>query len=135
MPAGVSCSVFRVIILSYNREESHMKTKSLFGIIRKDICLCLGLLCLAIVIAVIVGCGSDPYLPQHVNVTPNETYYKVTIDYTTGDRYNIGREYGMKVLDAVPDYEQLTDSYLKELEESGTALTDLRDPRPPEPFR
>jgi hypothetical protein len=72
-----------------------------------------------------VGCGSDSDLPQHINVTPNGTYYKVTIDYTTGDRYNIGREYGMKVLDAVPEYEQLTDSYLKELEESGTALTDL----------
>jgi hypothetical protein len=75
-----------------------------------------------------VGCGSDSDLPQHINVTSNGTYYKVTIDYTTGDRYDMGMEYGRKVLDAVPDYEQLTDSYLKELEELGTALTDLRDP-------
>jgi hypothetical protein len=65
---------------------------------------------------------------MHVAITPDNGFYHVTIKYAAGDRYLIGREYGLKVLAAVPDYEELTDSYLKELQALSAPVTDLGIP-------
>jgi len=39
-------------------------------------------------------------------------YWEVYIDYSSGNRYSIGREYGIKVLSLVPDYEAGGDAYV-----------------------
>jgi hypothetical protein len=73
--------------------------------------------------------GDDNTIPSmQVAITPDNGFYHVTINYAAGDRYLIGREYGLKVLAAVPDYEELTDFYLKELQALSAPVTDLGIP-------
>lgn len=62
------------------------------------------------------GCGSNDSSDStdYVTITKKSAYYEVNIDYTTGSRYVIGREYGTKVLSMIPDYEELIESFLVE---------------------
>lgn len=75
-------------------------------------------------IAIVIGllsCGSDG--SSLVSITPGTGFYQVTILSSDGNHYAVGREYGQKVLATVPDYEQLIDSYLKELQEAAVPVT------------
>ena len=40
-------------------------------------------------------------------------YLEAYIDYSSGARYDFGREYGTKVLSTAPDYEKIFDKFLK----------------------
>jgi len=57
--------------------------------------------------------NSDDNKPKdYVTITDKTMYWEVNIDYTSGDRYNISREYGEKVLSMISDYEAGCDTYL-----------------------
>ena len=77
---------------------------------------------LAVIMAAMAGCGgsgdSGRRVNPHVAITPLAAYFKVEIDYSFGDYFDIGREYGLKTLAFAPDYELNADSYLKDLVES-----------------
>jgi len=62
-----------------------------------------------------VGCDSSDSVDtaNHVTITKNPLYWEIHIDYSYGDRYGIGREYGTKILSAIPDYEVNGDAYLQ----------------------
>ena len=63
-----------------------------------------------------ISCSSDGSSDSsgYVTITPRTMYYEVNINYSTGDRYYIGMEYGSKVLSAVPNYEKEIESILVE---------------------
>lgn len=67
-------------------------------------------------LSIVLSCGSDDTSPlkSYVTITPKTMYYEVQIDYSTGDRYDIGKEYGTKVLSSVPNYEEELESVLVE---------------------
>ena len=67
-----------------------------------------------LVLFTFAGCDSDDStnLTGHVTVSKNAMYYEVKIDYSSGNRYDIGREYGTKVLATVPGYEKGSDAFL-----------------------
>ena len=64
----------------------------------------------------VIGCNSDGSVgsDSYVTITPKKVYFEVNIDYSTGNRYSIGKEYGGKVLDVFPDYEKEMESLLVE---------------------
>ena len=68
-----------------------------------------------LIILISAGCNSsDSSNPtSHVTMTEKPMYWEVHIDYSSGDRYDIGREYGTKVLSTAPDYEKIFDKFLK----------------------
>ena len=49
-----------------------------------------------------------------VTITRHDAYLEVQINYNADTRYAIGKLYAQKALEAVPDFESLADSYLKE---------------------
>ena len=56
-----------------------------------------GLFGLAVLVTAMAGCGDlDSQTTPHVTITPLASYFKVEIDYSSGDYFDIGREYGMK---------------------------------------
>ena len=56
---------------------------------------------------------NDPPDPtSYVTITQKTTYWEVHIDYTSGDRYTIGREYATKCLSVMADFEEGCDGYL-----------------------
>ena len=60
-----------------------------------------------------ISCSDDSSHPNsYVTITPKTMYYEVNIDYSSGNRYSIGREYGTKVLSMVPNYEAGGDAYV-----------------------
>ena len=61
------------------------------------------------------GCGSSdsPDSTGHVTITEKPMYWEVHIDYSSGDPYSIGWEYGTIVLSRAPNYEAAVDAYLK----------------------
>ncbi len=65
---------------------------------------------------IVLSCGSDDTssVKSYVTITPKTTYHQVNIDYSTGDPYDIGEEYGTKVLAAVSNYEEEIESVLEE---------------------
>jgi len=65
-----------------------------------------------LIILISAGCGDSSDSTSHVTITEKPMYYEVSVDYSSGDRYVIGREYGAKVLSMVPDYEESFDTYL-----------------------
>ena len=73
------------------------------------------------IILISAGCSDSSDPTDHVTITKKPMYYEVNIDYSSGDRYNIGREYGTKVLSTVPDYEKTFDTFLK-LQVSGLEI-------------
>ncbi len=79
-----------------------------------------------IVLLFTIGCNSSSSddAGSSVAISKNDTYYKVTIDYTNSDRYSIGKEYAQKVLEILPEYEQYADSFIVD---SSTALN-TQDP-------
>ena len=82
-----------------------------------------GLLSALFLSCIIAGCGIfQSNSQQYVTISTAGKYLQVAIDYSTGDRYSIGREYGLKVKAALPDYEQWADSYLSEIA-AGKALS------------
>ena len=69
-----------------------------------------------LIILISAGCSDSDDSSEstsHVTITKKSMYYEVNIDYSSGDRYSIGREYGTKVLSKVPSYEAGVDAYLK----------------------
>nr|NQU92796.1 hypothetical protein [Bacteroidota bacterium] len=57
--------------------------------------------------------NSDDNKPKdYVTITDRTMYWEVNIDFTSGDRQSIGREYGEKVLSIIPDFEEGGDAYL-----------------------
>ena len=63
------------------------------------------------------GCKKDksndsPDPDNYVTITQKTMYWEVNIDYSSGSRYNIGKEYGTMVLSLVPDYEEGADAFL-----------------------
>jgi hypothetical protein len=51
-----------------------------------------------------------------VSIVNRGSYYEVTMDYTTGiNHYDMGRMLMQKITQILPNYEQLTDSYLAEM--------------------
>lgn len=79
-------------------------------------------------LAGLLACGGSIDSPSCVSITPDKGFFQVRINYPEGDRYAVGKEYGLEVLAAVPDYEKLTDSYLMELLEAATSLNHLKIP-------
>jgi len=69
-----------------------------------------------LIFLITLSCGDDDITTRdsYVTITPKTVYYEVNIDYSTGDRYDIGKEYGAKVLEAVPNYEKELESLLSE---------------------
>jgi len=67
-----------------------------------------------LIILISAGCNSsDSSNPtSHVTMTEKPMYWEVHIDYSSGDRYNIGREYGTKVLSMVQGFEAGGDAYI-----------------------
>ena len=65
---------------------------------------------------IVLSCSSDDTSPvkSYVTISPKTTYQQVNIDYSTGDPYDIGKEYGTKVLAAVANYEEEIESVLEE---------------------
>jgi len=53
--------------------------------------------------------------PVAVTVTDMSTHYRVVIDVGDGNHYEIGREYARKMLQVVPDWEVIVDSYIAEM--------------------
>ena len=64
---------------------------------------------------------------DYVTITDRTMYWEVHIDYTSGDRYAIGREYGTKCLSLIPDFEADGDGYVAyivtALQQGDSALT------------
>jgi len=65
-----------------------------------------------LIVLISAGCSDSSDSTSHVTMTEKPNYWEVHIDYSSGDRYNIGREYGTKVLSMVPDYEAGGDAYV-----------------------
>ena len=66
-----------------------------------------------LIVLISAGCSDSSDSTSHVTITKKSMYYEVNIDYSSGDRYSIGREYGTKVLSKVPSYEAGVDAYLQ----------------------
>ena len=64
-------------------------------------------------ILISTGCSDSSDSTGHVTMMQKPMYWEVHIDYSSGDRYNIGREYATMVLSKVPSYEAGVDAYLK----------------------
>lgn len=57
--------------------------------------------------------GKSSYSSDGVTITDKGNYYDVTIDYSKGlSRRQIGEEFARGILEVVPDYEALIDSYI-----------------------
>jgi len=57
--------------------------------------------------------NSDDNKPKdYVTITDRTMYWEVNIDFTSGDRQIICREYGEKVLSLIPDFEEGSDDFL-----------------------
>lgn len=53
---------------------------------------------------------------EPVIILDKGSHYEITLDYSSGlSPYEMGAEYGKKILEAVPEYETLFDSYLAEI--------------------
>jgi len=65
-----------------------------------------------LIVLISAGCSDSSDSTSHVTITKKSMYYEVHIDYSSGNRYDIGREYGAKVLSTVPDYEKTFDTFL-----------------------
>lgn len=65
-----------------------------------------------LIILISAGCGDSGDSSGHVTLTEKPMYWEVNIDYSSGNRYSIGREYGTKILSMVPDYEAGGDAYV-----------------------
>ncbi len=63
--------------------------------------------------------------PVSVTVTDMSTHYRVAIDVGDGSHYNIGKEYARKMLQVVPDWEAIVDSYIAELASNNTIFNIL----------
>lgn len=51
-----------------------------------------------------------------VKMIGKDTHYEVVLDYTTGlSHYQMGAEYGKEIIESVPEYEALCDSYIAEV--------------------
>ena len=70
---------------------------------------------IALMLLIFSGCDSNDSVDttNHVTITENPLYWEIHIDYSYGDRYWIGHEYGTKVLSTIPDYEVGGDAYLQ----------------------
>lgn len=54
-------------------------------------------------------------LKENVTITDMGTYYQVVLDFDNAQSHRkIGEEFGSKILQMVPQYESLVDSYLKD---------------------
>lgn len=73
------------------------------------------ILSLTLLIAISCSTGGSEDSDDYVTITSKTTYFEVNIDYSSGDRYTIGKEYGTKVLSAFPDYEEEVESVLVEM--------------------
>lgn len=57
--------------------------------------------------------SDDPPTPvDYVTIVDKTMYWEVYIEFNSGDRYSIGKEYGQKVLERIPDYETGADAFL-----------------------
>ena len=65
-----------------------------------------------LIVLISAGCSDSSDSTSNVTITKKSMYYEVNIDYSSGNRYDIGREYGAKVLSTVPDYEKTFDTFL-----------------------
>ena len=68
-----------------------------------------------LIILISVGCsdsGDSSNPTDYVTMTEKPNYWEVHIDYSSGDRYSIGREYGTKVLSRIPSFEAGADAYV-----------------------
>ena len=67
-----------------------------------------------LIVLISAGCDSSDSSnsTDYVTMTEKSNYWEVHIDYSSGDRYFIGREYGSKVLSTVPSFEADADAYL-----------------------
>ena len=66
-----------------------------------------------LLIIIFAGCSGSSNPTGHVTMAEKPMYLEVYIDYSSGNRYDIGREYGTKVLSTAPDYEKIFDKFLK----------------------
>ena len=73
------------------------------------------------------GGGSAPHpADRAVSVTNKGNYYEIVLNYNEGfSPFEVGQEYGRKVLVTVPGYESALDSYLAELAEKTDFLYQL----------
>ena len=65
-----------------------------------------------LIVLISAGCSDSSDSTSHVTMTQKPMYWEVHIDYSSGDRYDIGREYATMVLSKVPSYEAGVDAYL-----------------------
>ena len=78
---------------------------------------------LAITLAFMTACsgminvvyGYDEYIATGVRITNKGNYFDVVLDYTTGiSPWKMGSNYARAILEMVPDYEELVDSYISQ---------------------
>jgi len=75
---------------------------------------------LVFLISFVGGCLDGQIDPpaalDDVSVTDKGTYYEVVLDFTRGATHReIGRAYGLKIQELVPDFEKTVDSYISEV--------------------
>ena len=66
-----------------------------------------------LMVLISAGCSDSSDSTSNVTITKKSMYYEVNIDYSSGNRYGIGREYGTKVLSMVPTYEAGGDAFVE----------------------
>jgi len=95
------------------------KVKGLFGMIKRFLAACL-----IVILLLQVGCTSkipvvtvlnSSYKVDGVSITDKGNYYNVVLDFTSGlSHRQIGEAFAKGILQLVPDYEALLDSYIAE---------------------
>jgi hypothetical protein len=86
--------------------------------------VCFGLSIILLVSPIIfAGCNEkrpiSKTLKENVTITDMGTYYQVVLDFDNAQSHReIGEEFGSKILQMLPQYESLVDSYLKDITDS-----------------
>ena len=89
---------------SFIASKGESMTKSLKAILTTSMLL---------IVLISAGCSDSSDSTSNVTITKKSMYYEVNIDYSSGNRYGIGREYGTKVLSMVPTYEAGGDAFVE----------------------
>ncbi len=93
----------------------------------------------------LVGCGGGKSKKSpgddHVTITTKGSHYEVVLNFNNISHYNMGAEYGRKILQTVPDCVSLLDSYLAEISRDDATYqvfmnrTELIKPQIPQEYR
>ena len=60
--------------------------------------------------------GKDVISQESVNIVDKDNYFEVSLDFDSKSSHEeVGKEYANAILEVAPNYEELVDSYLKEI--------------------